>query len=271
MSDFLTTLIDRSLGLAPVLERRKPSLFEAPRGAKQPSPETSADLEADAPTPHATAAPSPSQPSAPRDEHAPPLRPAPESHTRNEIRAEIPAAPAPHPERLQYQHPLEPVAVQSDEGPRATPRIEHTLELETIVEREVVRTFHAAPAVAELSRQTSPPPSYKDAPAPSPAAPVRNEPRTPAKPQASPQAKFTIASHAPPLPRPTVPPAVTPRATRQRDATRAPEPPPAIHVSIGRIEVRAAESPTAPPRRTRAFAPKLSLDDYLASRTGGSK
>lgn len=45
-----------------------------------------------------------------------------------------------------------------------------------------------------------------------------------------------------------------------------------IRVTIGRIEVRAIHPPPEPPRRPRPVpaAPKMSLDDYLRSRNGGT-
>jgi hypothetical protein len=51
----------------------------------------------------------------------------------------------------------------------------------------------------------------------------------------------------------------------------SPKEPPAIHVTIGRVEVRAmmpAAQVKPPPERS---APKMSLDDYLRSRNGGQR
>jgi len=51
----------------------------------------------------------------------------------------------------------------------------------------------------------------------------------------------------------------------------SPKEPPAIHVRIGRIELRAimpAAQVKPPPERS---APKMSLDDYLRSRNGGHR
>jgi len=45
---------------------------------------------------------------------------------------------------------------------------------------------------------------------------------------------------------------------------------PTIRVTIGRIEVRAVSPPAPPPRQTKQPAPKMSLDDYLRSRNGGT-
>jgi hypothetical protein len=49
-------------------------------------------------------------------------------------------------------------------------------------------------------------------------------------------------------------------------------PAPTIQISIGRIEVRAASlGPVPPDRAARPKGPKLSLEDYLRSRSGGTK
>jgi hypothetical protein len=47
--------------------------------------------------------------------------------------------------------------------------------------------------------------------------------------------------------------------------------PPAIHVTIGRVEVRAVMSPSTPPKVASRAAPKLSLEDYLKQRNGGAR
>lgn len=81
---------------------------------------------------------------------------------------------------------------------------------------------------------------------------------------------------------PLLPPAYTPIQSRRmempaagkRTETQGAEPtaPPTIHVTIGRIEVRAATPapPAAPaPVRTQRAVPTLSLEDYLKQRNGG--
>jgi hypothetical protein len=57
------------------------------------------------------------------------------------------------------------------------------------------------------------------------------------------------ARRAPPLP-------------AREPSVEAPPPEPVINVTIGRIEIRATNAP-APPKRTAAATPALSLDDYL--------
>ena len=61
-------------------------------------------------------------------------------------------------------------------------------------------------------------------------------------------------------------------ARLERDSPEAPPTapetsPPTIHVNIGRVEVRAAMPPPAPPRQQAAPPKKLSLDEYLRSRS----
>lgn len=67
------------------------------------------------------------------------------------------------------------------------------------------------------------------------------------------------------------PPSVTPRAEARRPEmpapTTAPQP---IQVTIGRIEIR-AEKPARPSLPRQRSAPKLSLEEYMRSRTGGSR
>jgi hypothetical protein len=63
-------------------------------------------------------------------------------------------------------------------------------------------------------------------------------------------------------------PAATPAVSLLQPS---PKEPPAIHVTIGRVEVRAmmpAAQVKPPPERS---APKMSLDDYLRSRNGGQR
>lgn len=59
--------------------------------------------------------------------------------------------------------------------------------------------------------------------------------------------------------------------SRQSEARAASPAPPTIQVTIGRIEVRAVP-PSAPPRpRTATPTARLSLEDYLRSRSGGER
>jgi hypothetical protein len=46
---------------------------------------------------------------------------------------------------------------------------------------------------------------------------------------------------------------------------------PDIHVSIGRVEIRAIQGASKPARKTGPTGPKLTLDDYLSSRQAGGR
>jgi hypothetical protein len=64
-----------------------------------------------------------------------------------------------------------------------------------------------------------------------------------------------------------LPPALPPSGVR---VELAPAPAPAIHVTIGRIEVRAVEKAPAGPSRYEPRGPRTSLEDYLRQRRGGT-
>jgi hypothetical protein len=62
------------------------------------------------------------------------------------------------------------------------------------------------------------------------------------------------------------------REAQARAATAAAPEPPAVHVTIGRIEVRAVTSPAAGPApRSRRHPTPLSLDEYLEQRRSGRR
>jgi hypothetical protein len=69
---------------------------------------------------------------------------------------------------------------------------------------------------------------------------------------------------------------VSPRADRptrreQRIARRLPQLGPAVHVSIGRVEVRAVATPAAPRERTPDGPRGKQLDEYLRERDRGAR
>jgi hypothetical protein len=65
------------------------------------------------------------------------------------------------------------------------------------------------------------------------------------------------------------------RSARRKDFSavdqRSPKSPPIIRVTIGRVEVRAIQSPAPRPKQAKPRPPKLSLEDYLRKRAGGSR
>jgi hypothetical protein len=58
------------------------------------------------------------------------------------------------------------------------------------------------------------------------------------------------------------------RRRERRDAQRGQEPEPTVHVSIGRVEVRAVAAPAAPRKRAPDSPPGKRLDEYLRERDG---
>jgi hypothetical protein len=71
--------------------------------------------------------------------------------------------------------------------------------------------------------------------------------------------------------------AIVPRDTMiddigsQAAVPATPQPAPTIHVTIGRVEVRATAPATPTPRKTIAQPPVMSLEDYLRQRDGGHR
>jgi hypothetical protein len=62
---------------------------------------------------------------------------------------------------------------------------------------------------------------------------------------------------------------IEPRVAGQADQRSGSPPAPAIHVTIGRIEIRATTPAAAPVRRQPRQPSVMSLDEYLKQRAGG--
>jgi len=95
----------------------------------------------------------------------------------------------------------------------------------------------------------------------------RGRPPSPSPPEAPTVAEPVVAVEPPEA----LPPGLVPRpsvqletVTRLRETVRAAVPP-VVHVTIGRVEVRAVQEPTDPrPRRRPKPPPPMTLDEYLA-------
>lgn len=94
--------------------------------------------------------------------------------------------------------------------------------------------------------------------APSPGAIPQAIEDTPQRPSVRPRQSAESGS--------TGPPDVDARPAARRQSPPAPS---TVLVTVGRVEVRAVQSP-APPSRPVAAPPAMTLDDYLATRDGGS-
>lgn len=241
MSDFLDRVAARAGDGAKALAPRLPSLFEPLQRA--PLMAVAETTEA-APEPrrantHSETAEQRADPPAPRPRTAATAEP---SQASPSLRA---ADPSP--------------AVSSTKQPQATPAFEKT----------VVATRQSEPAPAAALR---PSPRVMPAPPPPPSIAPRELRRAP-EPSFTAAAMPTTGSLLPPAsPVFATPPmaasaraaaGVARRASATSPAAAAPEP--VVHVSIGRIEVRAAPTPTAPARRRDGPQP-ASLDDYLRQR-----
>ncbi|HEY3709923.1 MAG TPA: hypothetical protein VGL64_11145 [Amycolatopsis sp.] len=100
------------------------------------------------------------------------------------------------------------------------------------------------------------------APAAFPAVP--STPAAPLTPPSEPVRAFPVAR-----PRPggalTVPP--RPPMARRQTGQAGPD----VHISIGRVEIKAVPGPAPAPRSERPRRPVLGLDEYLKERTGGDR
>src|ERR1017187_4208599 len=268
MNDFLTGLLDRALERAPVIERRRPSLFEPASGADGPRPggiwpsaEAVEETESVA------------MPEAPKPRRRPARDREPE---RGRLEAvDVPRAHAVASPILPQREDRPELNVQPEQRiaePLATAPIERIV---TLVEREVaqpqplmqpaarvqenaaVSLAPASPAsVRRVDRSDGGPLREEAGSRPSQFSPVVPDP-----------ARTAVVS---PVVQPAVRPAPAPRplpAIVQRERPS----PPTIQVTIGRIEVRASSAPAVASRAARPSGPKLDLDDYLKARSGGSR
>ena len=273
MTDFLSRLVDRALGHAPVLRRRRPSWFEPTSSAVRVGatvPEFSRQAQ------HQELV---------SDQYAPGLQMAPVAHS-------IPPTP---------DHPA---GDESQTGPRdrgdlgargsleaipatallAADRVESVRRMETALplKQAMPTPIGAASAPPVLSEVVTVPHAARarsrrverhDAPTPEP-APVRlmdrplvaaSVPRAPGETQVRTPALSPVSL---PLLR-AAPPAQRPLAPMARGASVSA---PTIRVTIGRIEVRAVSpQPGIAAHHSRAAGPRLTLAEYLKSRAGVSR
>lgn len=288
---FLDRLVARAAPVpradAPVLERRRPGLFE-PRGGVVPSLPIDEAREAHAAPstmPHAAPMPIP-----------PPLQSmrahAPSVVAPVVVMASAPTAPSP-------AIPVPPRGPASSVSPATTnerPSLPPPVE-DVASPRRIAPTHEAASPQAPSARAAARLPAegmparqraQRDASAPAPVRierSVRVESRTHER-----VVESRIATPASPLPAPpppaiAVPMPVPPRVAREeraqaavahpgRTALHAPAPraamsPPPVQVSIGRIEIRAQGGTSAASRKSAPVpGPRLGLDDYLRQRHG---
>jgi len=272
MSDFLSSLVDRALGRGPVLQRRRASFFE---------PTTDA-IAIDVPL---SIEPQPAEVSARMTgAGAPPAALEPASSARAQVAASSRETSSAV-QRPSAEHAASSVPREGPPEPRTPSAPVQAVPprgVETIVERVVERA--GRPGVAEGSRVD--PSQIRSAPT---TLTVRSVPTVAdgaiaSGPMSVPGSREASSRREAPalreLPVPRIEPSGEPQAPRvvPRPELRMPEwgrdaapPAPTIQVTIGRIEIRAMPSPTAPARGKGPAAPRLSLEDYLRLRGGGAR
>jgi hypothetical protein len=263
---FATRIVERARGASAAVRPVLPSRFEAglsARAAAEPLLETEVEAPARAPR-----------------ERPPALAPA----------AREPPTPPPDPQQLSApeRRAHEPRELVNDISRTVKEEI-HDVERvrETLIEERAPRTPELR-AVREIEMPARAPPPQRlsrDEHRPSPRLPTAPaELRVERVEHSAPPTLFTPPEQRPMLSPARVVPIEAPRPREKRSESRAIAPPiaarpaqrpavepepPVIHVSIGRIEVRAV-APAAPtPQRPRPpLEPRLSLDEYLRRRDG---
>ncbi|MET4726679.1 hypothetical protein ABIE09_000450 [Lysobacter enzymogenes] len=283
MNGFLRHIVRRAQGQAPVLERRRPSLYES---RQEPAAEANEAIGTQA----AATAVETRRAFEPESARTAPRAP---------VAVSEPVADKAVPQNIDTPPPALPRAATTP-APTSGPA--------TLIEsiQTLRETVVAVSANATAPNQTPQPPRRDTTPAatidaptirpqrdatPSPTA-LRSPPsvatrasaadprpaqaQTPAPPPAAASAPARAPAPPPPLPAPArlaardaAPAAVAHPARRNAPAAPAPVAPAPVQVSIGRVEIRAgapAATPAAAPRRNGA--PALGLDDYLRQRHG---
>ena len=306
LTDFLANLVDRVLDRAPVLQRRRPSLFEPPMASSAGSSGDTAlprlEEESRAALTERGRAPLPPSPALRGERSGQPeekrsSRPDP---SRIEDPSLSPSSAEDRPKAAPRNlHSYRPMTGESDPRPNRQAAPNARLEenepgpregkqpgraVHTLVERRIEVVAEQSVEADNRLRVGGAVPMH---------VPPSSIPRTafsldPVRPQSTSVAE--IKPHVGTAPRKKESQGVLvdadksaflpallaiARQTTQRraqstiNASANPVPPP-IHVTIGRIEVRATP-PATPVRQGRTAGPKLSLDEYLRSRGGGTK
>ncbi len=268
MTDFLSHLVDRALDVAPVLERRRGSRFEPVRELMRPA-EAIAEVNdvVDASRP------------------APPVLPHIEAPVPRATESPMPGVESIRPMQQVVERVVQPLEARQPDTPHIQPRYEDnrpkTMQ-ETIVERRIeTHTDHRITVSPTIQRHVEHHELVREIVQPAPRVdPVQQEAKS-TPPQREVHVVRRVENSVPTASVAKPQQALSPRLAPQIQSPRAqrqaavPAPsiestPPAIHVTIGRIEIKATNAP-AQPSRQRALTPKLSLDEYLKARSGGGR
>ena len=293
MSDYIGSVIAKSLNLAAVVRPRLPTLFEPPQAAGRPSSlgtfsEAVGEQEAPETVAATVAPPRPSQP----DVDAGPRRERSADDSRVRLinpTLVVPEPVSPQPVQLMAQKTLQAPQQQIESSIRA--EIQPTVKRMQAVERPMTTQLAAQEESAQAVVHNKPRLEMVESVA------KAQEPKQPmtAQPILTRKETEQAVVHSTPQPQtvqrlePAISQAVRPSlpvtvVARRREVARpergaksaaAPqasaEPAPTIQVTIGRIEVRAT-SPAAPPQKQKAVSPAMSLEEYLGrrARRGGA-
>lgn len=275
MSEFLTHLIERAAGQAPMLQRRPRALFEP----VEPDAAAPALLEAGHEPIAASPRPVMPTPLARNEAQAKPLTPQPVLPTTNGLPQPLPAT-VPQALLKERGRVLQPEALQPLVRHTELPHIGETgpgrdaEQISTVVDSGKPALPTAAPATPMSKARR-----LKAAAEPAHEPAQRERRRQPGDGAAVRAASSHAAERRdlPPPPPMTVPRRPAAAAVLMAKAQTAPRaefaataPPPApVQISIGRVEVRAHTAAEPRPRAAAPAAPRLKLDDYLRQRGGG--
>ncbi len=267
MNDFLSHLVAKSVGATDVILPRPASLFETavPGTAVPGTAVTTADaanFEEETILESSPAKPRRRASARPSSTITPSLSPAEDTAHSMMMPPAVSASPAP--ERLPLQPgtarpPHRPVSPETEATLPPAPAITPLMAERVITETRLVERAEPPQTRPPKAEQpaTVPPITTIPAPAPSSSGPLLDRERSAATQKIIVTKTRPFTPPQTPAPLPSPPPA----------AAAAP-PAPAIHVTIGRVEVRATP-PAAKERPHRSQSPVMSLDDYLRQRAKG--
>ena len=292
MSDFLTHLVQRALSPTAEVRPRFLSRFET---AHSPAPMTDADFAGgEVPPPRAPAQTAnqfedaPKNSAVPTEQNFSPRSVSATPQTPRAANAPRAAAPVVEAAPAEIDLPAESpdsFSIAPPDSPRERAG-EWLRGNQPSSPRTTALPAVATPLSAEKKSQANPHADRTTSSIPSSSARVDSvgdvrpsaesllHPDATRAPVPAPSARKPLEIHATKSPAPRPAQSAAARAPAPRVAAAAPvaeaSGPPPIHVTIGRIEVRAITPPAAPAaRRPERPTPHLSLDDYLRSRNGG--
>lgn len=214
----------------------------------------------------------------PRQRPAPDTNSFPEDDRENSRRESVhaatviesPASPIVREEQPSRGSIIREIA-KTEEVNVAPPRLIETI-VEKRIEREIISEHSRDTVAADTADSFARPLTRLREPSREPEDERINVPlKTEVRPLGQPNEETTIKPATPRKPAPRRDTAPVSRAATRVEATRALQTPspPTIHVTIGRVEVRATPQTTTRPPAARPAAPRTSLDDYLRSRGEG--